>query len=64
MSNATEAVPPRPLDEIPIEELAVQQGVQTVGSLDELARPGSWESDEEFEDFLADLYDSRRSDAS
>jgi len=34
----------------------------TVASLDELTRPELWKSEQEFEDFLADLYESRRSD--
>ena len=46
-------------DDLPIEELARRQGVKAVASLDELAQPDLWESDEEF---LADLYASRRSD--
>jgi hypothetical protein len=32
--------------------------------LDELAQPELWESEQEFQDFLADLYASRRSDIS
>ena len=46
-------------DDLPIEELARRQAVKAVASLDELAQPDLWESDEEF---LADLYASRRSD--
>lgn len=64
MSNAAEPAVPLPLDEIPIEELARRQGVRAVDSLDDLARPASWESDAEFEDFLDDLYRSRRTDVS
>jgi hypothetical protein len=51
-------------DDVPVEELARRQGVRPVASLDELARPELWESQQEFEDFLADLYASRRSDIS
>jgi hypothetical protein len=51
-------------DDVPVEELARRQGVQPVASLDELAQPELWESEQEFEDFLADLYASRRSDIS
>jgi hypothetical protein len=51
-------------DGVPVEELARQQGVQPIASLDELAQPGLWESGQEFEDFLADLYASRRFDIS
>lgn len=50
-------------DDLPIEELARRQGVKPVVSLDELAQPDLWGSDEEYEEFLADLYASRRSDA-
>jgi hypothetical protein len=47
-----------------VEELARRQAVRPVVSLDELARPELWESQQEFEDFLADLSTSRRSDIS
>ena len=33
---------------------------QPITSVDELAFPGAWESDEELDEFLADLYASRR----
>ncbi len=46
--------------ELPIEELARHQGVKPITSVDELAQPGLWESDEEYEAFVADLYASRR----
>jgi hypothetical protein len=49
-------------DDVPIEELARQQGVGPVTSLDELAQPELWETEQEYEDFLSDLYASRRSD--
>lgn len=49
-------------DDVPIEELARRQGVGPIVSLDELAQPDVWESEKEYEDFLADLYASRRSD--
>ena len=35
-------------------------GVKPIKSVDELAQPDLWESDEEYEAFLADLYASRR----
>jgi hypothetical protein len=44
------------------EELAHQQGVSPVTSLRELAHPDLWDSDEDYEAFLADLYASRRAD--
>lgn len=48
-------------DDPPFEELAKRQGVTPVKSLTELAQPDLWESDEEYDVFLADLYASRRS---
>jgi hypothetical protein len=48
-------------EHVPIEELARRQAVQPVESLDDLACPELWDSDEEYERFLADLYASRRS---
>lgn len=55
-----EALTP-PSEHVPIEELASRQGVEPVDSLDDLACPDLWDSDEEYERFLADLYASRRS---
>jgi hypothetical protein len=49
-----------PEDDLPFDELAKRQGVTPVGSLAELAQPDLWESDEEYDAFLADLYASRR----
>jgi hypothetical protein len=49
-------------NDLPTEELARRQAVSPVTSLDELAQPDLWESDQEYEAFLADLYASRRSD--
>jgi hypothetical protein len=45
---------------VPAEEQARRQGVQPIASADELAFPGVWESDQELEEFLADMYASRR----
>jgi hypothetical protein len=47
-------------DFVSTEELARQQGIKPITSVDELAQPDLWESDEEYETFLADLYASRR----
>ncbi len=61
-SGHTEQVPVPPVaDEVPVEELARRQGVRPVESVDDMARPGLFDSDEEWEEFLADLYASRRS---
>jgi hypothetical protein len=46
-------------EHVPVAELARRQGVAPVASVDELARPGVFESDEELADFLADLYAAR-----
>jgi hypothetical protein len=47
-------------DEVPTEELARRQGVKPVESVDAMARPELFESDEELDEFLTDLYASRR----
>lgn len=63
MTSGAEHLPPRPSGEhVPIEELARRQGVRPVESVDELAIPDLWDSDEELEEFLADLYASRHAD--
>jgi hypothetical protein len=40
--------------------LARRKGLQPIESVDELARPGLFESDEDLDEFLADVYASRR----
>ena len=48
-------------DFVPTDELARRQGVKPIRSVDELAAAvDPFESDEEHEAFLADLYASRR----
>ena len=60
MSSTTEHPEQWPADDfVPTEELARLQGVKPITSVDELAQPDLWESDEEYEAFLADLYTSR-----
>ena len=54
--------PSPPKDDRPFDELARRRGVTPVESLAELAQPDLWESDGEYEAFLADLYASRRAD--
>jgi hypothetical protein len=50
-------------DFVPTEELARRQGVKPIKSVDDLAAAvDPFESDEEYEAFLADLYASRRAD--
>jgi hypothetical protein len=59
-SSAEHASPSHAAPHVPAEEQVRQQGIQPIASVDELAFPGVWESDEELDDFLADLYASRR----
>ena len=51
---------PAPARHVPAEEQLRRQGVRPIASADELAAPCVWESDEELDEFLADLYASRR----
>lgn len=61
VSSNAERVPEWPTAEhVPVEELARRQGVEPLDSADDLTEPGLFESDEELEEFLADLYASRR----
>ncbi|WP_425757922.1 hypothetical protein [Micromonospora sp. DT231] len=63
-SSNAERMPEWPTAEhVPAEELARRQGIRPVASVDDLARPGLFESDEELDEFLADLYTSRRTGA-
>jgi hypothetical protein len=48
-------------EHVSVEELARRQGVRPIESVDDMARPDLFGSDEELEEFLADLYASRRS---
>lgn len=59
-SNSAEPLPEwGTAGHVPVAELARRQGVRPIESVDELARPDLFESDEELADFLADLYASR-----
>ena len=61
MSSNADQLPVWPTAEhVPAAELARRQGVSPVDSLDDLARPDLFESDEELDDFLTDIYASRR----
>lgn len=46
--------------DVPVEELARRQRVQPIRSADDLIEPGMFDSDEELDEFLADLYAERR----
>lgn len=62
-SDHAETAPTWPADDDgPVEELARRQGVRPVQSVDDMTRPRLFESDEEWEAFLADLYASRQAD--
>ncbi len=59
-SNSADRLPEWSTTEhVPVAELASRQGVGPVASVDELIRPGAFESDEELDEFLADLYAAR-----
>ncbi len=47
-------------DFVPTNQLARRQGVKSIKSIDQRAQPDLWESDEEYEAFIADRYASRR----
>jgi len=51
----------RPADDfVPTEELVRRQGVRPIASADELTGDDPFESDEEYAEFLADVYGYRR----
>ena len=50
---------PEPAGHVPAVEQVRRQGVRPIKSVEELAFPGVWESDQELDEFLADLYASR-----
>lgn len=50
-------------DFVSAEELARRQGIQPVASIEELAMPEGFESDEDWHQFLQDLYASRRAES-
>lgn len=49
-------------DFVPTEELVRRQGVRPLPTLEELARNDPFSLEEEYAEFLADLYASRRGD--
>lgn len=61
-SSNAERLPhwPTHAEHVSAEELARRQGVGPVTSPADMARPGAFESDDELDEFLADLYASRR----
>lgn len=61
-SSNAEQLPeyPRTAEYVPAAELARRQGVKPVARVEDMFRPGTFESDEELDEFLEDLYASRR----
>lgn len=61
MTSNAEQRPNRSRQEhVPAAELARRQGVRPVESVEAMARPDLFESDDELDAFLADVYASRR----
>jgi hypothetical protein len=59
-SNSAEPLPEwGTAEHVPAAELVRRQGVRPIQSTDELVYPDAFESDEELDEFLADLYASR-----
>lgn len=59
-TNSAEPLPEwGTVEHVPAAELVRRQGVRPIQSVDELVYPGAFESDEELDEFLADLYASR-----
>jgi hypothetical protein len=62
MSSSAEHRQPgglEPARHVPAAEQVRRQGVRPIESVEELVFPGVWESDQELDEFLADLYASR-----
>ena len=59
-SNSTEPLPEHGTAEhVPVKELLRRQGICPIESVDELACPDLFESDEELDEFIAFTYASR-----
>lgn len=62
MSSTTEHPEGWPVDDfVSTEELVRRQGIEPITSVEEVAQPDPWASDQEYQEFLDDLYASRRS---
>lgn len=60
-SSAAERMPVWPSAEhVPAKELVRRQGARPIMSVKEMARPELFESDEELDEFLAEVYAARR----
>jgi hypothetical protein len=47
---------------VPAEELVRRQGARPITSVADMARPDLFETDEELDEFLAEVYAARRAD--
>lgn len=61
-SSNTGRPSPKLIDHMPVEELARRQGIHPIASADELTQPGTFESDEELDEFLTNLHQTRQAD--
>jgi hypothetical protein len=59
-SDATSAITGAEFGDVPVDELARRQGVRPIRSAGDLIGPGMFDSAEELDEFLADLYAERR----
>lgn len=63
MSSNAELLPELPrAGHVPAEELVRRQGARPITSVAAMARPDLFESDEELDEFLAEVYAARRAD--
>jgi hypothetical protein len=59
----TEPLPELPsAGHVPAEELVRRQGARPITSVADMARPDLFETDEELDEFLAEVYAARRAD--
>jgi hypothetical protein len=61
-SNAEHLPEPGTAEHVPVEELLRRQGVRPIKSVDELACPDLFESDDELDEFIAFVRASRNAE--
>lgn len=61
-SNAEHLPEPGTAEHVPVEELLRRQGVRPIGSVDELACPDLFESDDDLDEFIAFVRASRNAE--
>ena len=62
-TNSMDPVPELPdAAHVPAEELVRRQGARPIMSVGDMARPDLFESDEELDEFLVEVYAARRAD--